>query len=377
MRRLSWPTERSSIHRPMRQMSRANALQYEWHRHVVRACTRARVCALVRACVDAWMRTCVAVCRCPLELSKLGRAAPNSDKPAVRTMAMHEFEVLAGRKTREQKCPSGYYCPTPLERVRCPRGYYCMEGTHDFTKFKCPLLAACPPGTAIPTSIALFAVLAMIVIGLVVLLAALQYLLTRRRAAQTAERRSKRNIAVQLRKLLGRPETRDFSGFTKKLCPISLGLPIYFEQLFGACRRRTPRARSNQRAASERSRQDASLSTLQIDTGPRRFAVGMLRDVKKTHSAEFDNVGFTLAQSAKVVLDGVTGKFDHSQLIAIMGPSGSGKTSLLNVLCGKAYYGTATGTLKINGKPGSIQDFKKESGFVPQLDTVHTDLTVP
>ena len=53
---------------------------------------------------------------------------------------------------------------------------------------------------------------------------------------------------------------------------------IYFQQLFGACRRRTPRARPNQRVASERSRCDASLSTLQNDGGPSAFAVGMLRD---------------------------------------------------------------------------------------------------
>ena len=50
-----------------------------------------------------------------------------------------------------------------------------------------------------------------------------------------------------------------------------------FERLFGACRG----AGSNRRVVSERSRCDASLGTLQIDTRPSTFAVGMLRELKK------------------------------------------------------------------------------------------------
>jgi ABC-type multidrug transport system ATPase subunit len=48
----------------------------------------------------------------------------------------------------------------------------------------------------------------------------------------------------------------------------------------------------------------------------------------------------------------------------------------LNVLCGKAFYGTTTGTLFINGQLGRVSDLKGHVGFVPQLDIVHTDLTV-
>ena len=91
---------------------------------------------------------------------------------------------------------------------------------------------------------------------------------------------------------------------------------------------------------------------------------------------KFDTLGLELAGSRKVVLEGVTGEFNHSSLIAIMGPSGAGKTTFLNVLCGKAFYGKMTGDLFINDKKGSISDYQREVGFVPQLDTVHTDLTV-
>ena len=62
-------------------------------------------------------------------------------------------------------------------------------------------------------------------------------------------------------------------------------LRIYFQQLFGARRRRMPRARSNRRVASERSGRDASLGTLRSTAGPSAFAVGMLRDVRKTDEA--------------------------------------------------------------------------------------------
>ena len=50
------------------------------------------------------------------------------------------------------------------------------------------------------------------------------------------------------------------------------------------------------------------------------------------------------------VLDGVSGCFPHSTLHAIMGPSGCGKSSFLNVLSGRAHYGTPTGALFVNSE---------------------------
>jgi Fe-S cluster assembly ATPase SufC len=50
------------------------------------------------------------------------------------------------------------------------------------------------------------------------------------------------------------------------------------------------------------------------------------------------------------VLDGVSGCFPHSTLHAIMGPSGCGKSSFLNVLSGRAHYGTPTGELFVNSE---------------------------
>lgn len=57
----------------------------------------------------------------------------------------------------------------------------------------------------------------------------------------------------------------------------------------------------------------------------------------------------------------------HFCIISQQGGSGAGKTSLLNALCGRAYYGKVTGKIYVNGQPSSIDDHKSIVGFVPQV----------
>jgi ABC-type multidrug transport system ATPase subunit len=63
-------------------------------------------------------------------------------------------------------------------------------------------------------------------------------------------------------------------------------------------------------------------------------------------------------------------------MTAVMGGSGSGKSSLLNALCGRAFYGKTTGKVFINGNESKIENHKSSIGFVPQEDIVYADLTV-
>ena len=39
----------------------------------------------------------------------------------------------------------------------------------------------------------------------------------------------------------------------------------------------------------------------------------------------------------------------------------------MSTLTGKAFYGTPTGQVTVNGKPGSLRRFKRVMGFVPQV----------
>mmetsp|Transcript_27903 Transcript_27903/g.78895 ORF Transcript_27903/g.78895 Transcript_27903/m.78895 type:complete len:821 (-) Transcript_27903:596-3058(-) len=92
-------------------------------------------------------------------------------------------------------------------------------------------------------------------------------------------------------------------------------------------------------------------------------------------SIDFHDLTLTLKNGSKV-LNGVTGRFPHSQLIAVMGGSGCGKSTFLNVLCGKANYGKQCGEVLINSHHAPLSVIKSIKGFVPQDDTVHEDLTV-
>ena len=67
------------------------------------------------------------------------------------------------------------------------------------------------------------------------------------------------------------------------------------------------------------------------------------------------------------ILDSMCGRIQRRTMTALMGGSGTGKTSLLNALCGKAYYGKVTGTILINGTEAKIEDHKHLIGFVPQV----------
>ncbi|CAJ1417297.1 unnamed protein product [Effrenium voratum] len=96
---------------------------------------------------------------------------------------------------------------------------------------------------------------------------------------------------------------------------------------------------------------------------------------KAMASISFEDISLQLP-SGEQILSGVSGEFRAGRMCAIMGPSGAGKTSLMNVLCGKAAYATATGTVRFNGQEGEYADYKTVMGFVPQEDVVHEGLTV-
>lgn len=92
----------------------------------------------------------------------------------------------------------------------------------------------------------------------------------------------------------------------------------------------------------------------------------------------FENLSLTVTvgKEEKVVVNEVSGRLRSNTMTAVMGGSGSGKSSLLNALCGRAFYGKTTGKVFVNGNISSIDNHKSAIGFVPQEDIVYADLTV-
>uniref|UniRef100_A0A0D3BRB8 ABC transporter domain-containing protein n=1 Tax=Brassica oleracea var. oleracea TaxID=109376 RepID=A0A0D3BRB8_BRAOL len=90
----------------------------------------------------------------------------------------------------------------------------------------------------------------------------------------------------------------------------------------------------------------------------------------------FKDLTLTLKGKHKQILRSVTGKIMPGRVSAVMGPSGAGKTTFLSALAGKSTGCTRAGLILINGKNESINSYKKITGFVPQDDVVHGNLTV-
>lgn len=73
----------------------------------------------------------------------------------------------------------------------------------------------------------------------------------------------------------------------------------------------------------------------------------------------------------KILLNNVTARANHSEVLAIAGPSGSSKTTFLDALAGRIERKSLKGNILVNGKPmGS--SFKRISGYVMQVNFLIT-----
>ncbi|XP_038903752.1 ABC transporter G family member 22 isoform X4 [Benincasa hispida] len=77
----------------------------------------------------------------------------------------------------------------------------------------------------------------------------------------------------------------------------------------------------------------------------------------------------------KEILNGITGRVNPGEVLALMGPSGSGKTTLLNLLGGRLIRSTAGGSITYNDQPYN-KFLKSRIGFVMQEDVLFPHLTV-
>ncbi|KAL6769007.1 hypothetical protein ACKKBF_B17105 [Auxenochlorella protothecoides x Auxenochlorella symbiontica] len=258
-------------------------------------------------------------------MDELLRTSPNMELPqrptTVYSSVYVDGDTLGGNycpansSTPSTQCAGGTYCPSPGLALPCPKGSFCKPGSKDPSP--CPFLTSCPPGSSkAALSWTGFILLAGILLGLLAAYCTAEALM---RMAQ--------------RRQLHTQEARD--RLWKLLNP-----------LFAPHHRR----------------------------GEGSFRA--FNSIRPRLHIEFRNLGLEL-HDGRTILSGVTGRFEHSKVSAVMGPSGAGKTTFLSVLMGQSSsHGKTMGSLRINGRSVGIPDLQSVVGFVPQEDLVHEDLTV-
>lgn len=117
----------------------------------------------------------------------------------------------------------------------------------------------------------------------------------------------------------------------------------------------------------------------------RESAISLIPDVERQRperprvqgiSIEFEHVDLSLENGEKILND-ISLFIPAGSSTAVMGPSGCGKSSIMNVLSGRASYGKVNGDILINGgKDLTVPMLRKITGFVPQDDVMHRNLTV-
>ena len=91
----------------------------------------------------------------------------------------------------------------------------------------------------------------------------------------------------------------------------------------------------------------------------------------------FENLG-CYVQNVGQVIANISGDARPGRLVGVLGASGSGKTTLAHALLGwsRRTCTISTGSVYLNGEPGSLDSFLDRVGFVPQDDVLYPELTV-
>ncbi|MHB8513215.1 MAG: FHA domain-containing protein [Actinomycetota bacterium] len=108
-----------------------------------------------------------------------------------------------------------------------------------------------------------------------------------------------------------------------------------------------------------------------------RFAAGKLIEFEDKGGAWLQASGLVVTtDDGKKILDGIGFSLEPGTLLAVVGPSGAGKSTLLNALTG--FRPANEGRVSYGGRDvyESFEEIRTRTGFVPQEDILHPQLTV-
>ncbi|KAL3536259.1 hypothetical protein ACH5RR_004720 [Cinchona calisaya] len=336
----------------------------------------------------------------------------------------------------EMFCSAGSFCPTTTKEIHCSQGHYCRQGSTAETE--CFRLSTCNPNTDTQNlhayGIILIGGLSFILFIFYnfsdqVIMTRYQRLAKSREAAarsarETAQARERwksakdvaKKRAVGLQQQLSRTFSRKTTGkqadqFLPPKAPSNSTSqqskkkePSNLTKMMQSLENDPENPEGFNVTIGDKNIKKQKIKPKQLQTRSQifRYAYGQLEKEKameqKTQNMTFSGVismatdtdvrsrptievafkdlTLTLKGKNKNLLRSVTGKLFPGRISAIMGPSGAGKTTFLSAVLGKASGCTISGSILVNGRPDSIQSYKKIIGFVPQDDIVHGNLTV-
>ncbi|KAJ1259246.1 hypothetical protein BS78_10G139400 [Paspalum vaginatum] len=334
-------------------------------------------------------------------------------------------------------CPSGYYCPSTIQKFNCSSGFYCRKGST--TETKCFNKGSCKPNSA-NQDITIFGALLVGALSLVLLIIynfSGQLLMNREKkqakSREAAVRHAKETAAARERWKSAKDVAKKHAAGLQKSMSRTFSRKKTLSRAHESSKGVTglPSTEPDDQPSNEPGANKESLTDMvrSLEENPEKaegfhvqigekkkpkgkhahtqsqifkYAYGQIEkekameqdaknltfsgvismatedEIKKRPTIEiaFKDLTLTLKGSKKKLLRSVTGKLMAGRVAAVMGPSGAGKTTFLSAIAGKATGCQTTGMILINGKNEPIRAYKRIIGFVPQDDIVHGNLTV-
>ena len=211
-------------------------------------------------------------------------------------------------------CEKGFFCSTTKTKKICPKGYFCRYGTT--APQKCTLSISC-------------------------------------------KQKGQSSLTIDICILIG-------------TCTFTILAFVYLISAHQKSMTKYIRKRINQVHPSTNTHV-AILPNITFSVGISQPAVINVGQETDKVSIQFEDLKYK--SDGKEILKGVNGEFEAGSLTTVLGPSGGGKSTLLKALSGKIPTKSIKGNIIVNGSKVNSTVLRDISGFVPQDDVMHSNLT--